>query len=235
MPNSYPQRIICILGMHRSGTSCLTGSLQQCGLELGEHSTWNLHNTKGNRENQQVVDFHEQVLADNNGSWHTPPAKICWTENHKEQALSILKTYSDILLWGFKDPRVLLMLEQWQSLKVDMDYIGIFRHPYAVARSINKRGSGVVSFKTGIEAWYKYNIKLLAEYKRSPFPVLCFDDPEDIFHEKMYGIINNMGLSHITDEEPFYYKELKTNEKYESYILTWKVKRLYKKLTKISV
>ncbi|HBM84618.1 MAG TPA: sulfotransferase family protein, partial [Halieaceae bacterium] len=33
---SQPRRVIAILGMHRSGTSCLTGSLQEAGLELGE-------------------------------------------------------------------------------------------------------------------------------------------------------------------------------------------------------
>jgi hypothetical protein len=149
--------------------------------------------------------------------------------------LSILKSYADAPLWGFKDPRVLLMLEQWQSLQIPMDYIGIFRHPYAVARSINKRGSGVISFKTGLEAWYKYNTKLLTEYKKSPFPILCFDDTEDIFHQKMYRVIKNMGLNQLRDEDPFYSKELKTNEVDETYRLPWKVKRLYKKLISVCV
>ena len=36
-----PDRVVCILGMHRSGTSCLTGSLQQAGLFLGDCHTWN--------------------------------------------------------------------------------------------------------------------------------------------------------------------------------------------------
>ena len=62
---SQPRRVIAILGMHRSGTSCLTGSLQEAGLELGEHHTWNPYNRKGNRENQDFVDLHDAILAAN--------------------------------------------------------------------------------------------------------------------------------------------------------------------------
>ena len=42
---------IAILGMHRSGTSCLAGSLQEAGIYLGDVVTSAAHNQKGNREN----------------------------------------------------------------------------------------------------------------------------------------------------------------------------------------
>jgi len=42
---------VAILGMHRSGTSCLAGSLQELGLYLGEVYDQNPHNPRGNREN----------------------------------------------------------------------------------------------------------------------------------------------------------------------------------------
>ena len=32
--------VICILGMHRSGTSSLAGCLQEAGLELGDVVEW---------------------------------------------------------------------------------------------------------------------------------------------------------------------------------------------------
>ena len=41
---------VVILGMHRSGTSCLTGSLQDKGLYLGQVSQRGTFNKKGNRE-----------------------------------------------------------------------------------------------------------------------------------------------------------------------------------------
>ena len=40
---------VFVLGMHRSGTSWFTGALQQAGLHLGMHHTWNAHNRKGNK------------------------------------------------------------------------------------------------------------------------------------------------------------------------------------------
>jgi hypothetical protein len=46
-----PQRVVSILGMHRSGTRCLTGTMQEAGLVLGKFSTFNEFNRKGNREN----------------------------------------------------------------------------------------------------------------------------------------------------------------------------------------
>ena len=71
-----PLEILCVLGMHRSGTSCLTGSLQEAGLYLGDCHTWNPHNLKGNRENQEIVDINDRVLADNGGAWDAPPERV---------------------------------------------------------------------------------------------------------------------------------------------------------------
>ena len=47
--------VVLVLGMHRSGTSCLAGSLQQAGLELGDVFTSNPFNKKGNREHRDVM------------------------------------------------------------------------------------------------------------------------------------------------------------------------------------
>ena len=81
-----PKRVLAILGMHRSGTSCLAGSLQKAGLFLGKHHTWNEHNKRGNRENQDIVDLHEELLRANEGKWHQPPKTNDWTKQHINKA-----------------------------------------------------------------------------------------------------------------------------------------------------
>jgi len=43
---------ILILGMHRSGTSCLAGCLEEAGLYLGDVNLKAGFNKKGNRENR---------------------------------------------------------------------------------------------------------------------------------------------------------------------------------------
>ena len=121
-----PARIIGILGMHRSGTSCLTGSLQEAGLFLGEHHTWNKHNEKGNRENQSIVDLHDEILAANGGAWDSPPqGDVAWSDAHIQRARELLGEYGEEPVFGFKDPRALLALEGWKSLYPSIEFVGI--------------------------------------------------------------------------------------------------------------
>ena len=47
-PASRPQQVVAILGMHRSGTSLLAGTLQECGLDAGRGE----HLLAGQREGQ---------------------------------------------------------------------------------------------------------------------------------------------------------------------------------------
>jgi hypothetical protein len=124
---------VCLLGMHRSGTSCLTGSLQAAGLYLGKHHTWNSHNPLGNRENPDMFDLHEDLLAANSGSWRTPPEKVIWADYHLDWARRIIAGFDQHPVWGFKDPRTLLTLAGWKSLLENVTCIGIFRHPLAAA------------------------------------------------------------------------------------------------------
>ena len=71
--------------MHRSGTSWLAGSLQEKGLELGEVSTREQHNVKGNRESAVLMAIHDGVLADNDGSWKKPAWPNRWSAERKAE------------------------------------------------------------------------------------------------------------------------------------------------------
>jgi len=67
--------VIAVLGMHRSGTSCLTGLLEDAGVPLGDVQKENPHNPLGNQENLRIMHLHDAVLAANGGSWDAPPAE----------------------------------------------------------------------------------------------------------------------------------------------------------------
>jgi hypothetical protein len=229
---TQPNKVLCILGMHRSGTSYLTGSLQETGLELGTHHTWNRHNQKGNRENQSIVDLHEEIFASNNGSWDSLPKRTRWSAEHIETAKSILNENSTSEIWGFKDPRALIFLEQWKALIDNIQFIGIFRHPVAVAKSLNKRGK--IPIETGIELWYRYNKKLMNEYKKNNFPLLCFDWSEEILHSKLNQAAIELNLGAISEEDIFYSSKLRHHNISSTDELPWKVRRLYNKLQKNS-
>src|SRR5690625_2365386 len=129
-----PQQVFCILGMHRSGTSCLAGSLQAAGLELGPSaSTWDMHNRRGNRENPGFNLLHDRLLEDNGGSWDAPPDHIVWHSHHETLGRDLISQYAEFPRWGFKDPKILVAIEGWRRLIGPIRRIGIIRHPLAVA------------------------------------------------------------------------------------------------------
>lgn len=248
-----PQRILCVLGMHRSGTSCLTGSLQQGGLFLGKHHTWNEYNRRGNRENQDVVNLHEAIFKTNGLTWKQPtgvslaqgipPAltdvddhpSAVWESQHIARAQEILAEYADKPLWGFKDPRSLLVLDGWRAVVPDMEFVGIYRHPLAVAQSLASRPAMPVTIEEGLAMWHVYNKKLLQAYQKKAFPVLCFDWSEERFHRALDVLHAQIGLAPVPESERFYTKELHKQSADFSVVLPEPVQQLYQQLEQIAV
>ncbi len=217
--------------MHRSGTSCLTGSLQEAGLELGECHTWNPHNLKGNRENQRIVDINDEVLAANGAAWDSPPRRTAaWPQAQQQTAQALFAEYSVTPNFGFKDPRTLLVLEGWKALLPQMQFIGIFRHPLAVAESLRRRGG--MPHARALDLWYDYNRRLLQEWRRAEFPLLCFDDEQPLFQHKLRKVLADMAFDDAGWKGDFYDPGLKTADENLAGELPWKIRRLYRRLQK---
>jgi hypothetical protein len=224
-------RLICILGMHRSGTSCVTGSLQNAGLHLGDCHTWNPHNKKGNRENQAFVDLNDEVLLENGGAWDTPPEKAIWAPRQLAKAQALILENFGQGAFGFKDPRTLLVVSGWKQVFPAIEFVGVVRHPNAVARSLQTRSD--MPEEKALALWYAYNSALLQEYKKRAFPILCFDEEEVEFHQKLEKIVLNLALPSINPEQKFYDDSLRTSNSDKQQLdraMSWKVRRLYKRL-----
>ncbi len=217
--------------MHRSGTSCLTGSLQQAGLHLGKYHSWNRYNQKGNRENQDIVNFHEALLRSNKASWDHPPRKLQYSDEQLENARKLIANYQGEDCWGFKDPRSLLALDVWQRATDRLQYVGIFRHPRAVARSLSSRSGGSMTEGQGFELWLHYNKLLYSAYKKQPFPILCFDWDEQEFHHKLEPVLQLLKLGTIPESDRFYSRELMNFEGRQWAGVPWRARRLYRKLS----
>ena len=231
---SKANRLICILGMHRSGTSCVTGSLQQAGLFLGNCHEWNKFNTKGNRENQDFVDLNDQVLAANGGAWDNPPKKSAWSPAQLDRASALIEENLGQGPFGFKDPRTLLLLKGWKQVAPEIEFVGVVRHPNAVAQSLQTRSD--MHRDQALALWYAYNRILFKECEKTPFPILGFDDEEELFHEKLGHVSRSLGLRNEFDEQRFYDEQLRNSNKSQRYAmdkLPWKVKRLYSQLLKL--
>ncbi|MCI0603009.1 hypothetical protein L0156_08335 [bacterium] len=188
------RRFVFILGMHRSGTSCLTGALQASGLNLGEVNQAHRHNARGNRESMKVWRINDRILADNKGSWHEPPEKIVIQEEHKKRIAGHLSSFESSDLSGIKDPRILLIDEAWFSAAESFQLAGTFRHPLAVAISLQKRNS--LPLEKGFQLWIHYNQRLLRLHKMDDFPVVGYDlDEPETYCKKVAAMAALLGLN----------------------------------------
>lgn len=201
-------RVHAVLGMHRSGTSWLAGSLQQKGLELGEVSTRDPHNQKGNRESAALMALHDAVLADNGGSWKRPSWPNRWSAERRD-ALRAHLALMDAAYprWGFKDPRALLLLDAWLAEVPDLARVGIYRHPAAVHHSLASR-SDRFDEKRSLELWCTYNERLVEEHRRSPFPLLRFDVPVEELSRSLDVVAGIFELPRADLPSNFFSKDL---------------------------
>ncbi len=142
-------KIICVLGMHRSGTSLLSRVLNLMGVSLGpnEHLMRpRSDNPRGFWENTALSGINDRIFSMYGGSWdNTPHFPESWQENPELDALKaeatgiIKRDFSGAALWGFKDPRTSLTLPFWQTLVPDMRYVIVIRNPLDVALSLLRR------------------------------------------------------------------------------------------------
>lgn len=172
------QSSVAVIGMHRSGTSCLAGCLEELGLSLGEVVTSAPHNKKGNRENPRFWPVHDGVLNRVGASWDNPPSEpVVWTADEKAQLKAVLADYDALPKpWGFKDPRATLLLDGWFEVVPDLRLIGSIRHPVAVAGSLSARNGFEQERSRAI--WSGYNRALLRWHDQLGFAVLNYDAPD---------------------------------------------------------
>jgi hypothetical protein len=190
-----PGMPIVILGMHRSGTSAVTGMLEEQGIDLGPvRRKSNPHQPRGNRENPKVFKLDERVLAYNDGSWHSPPARrIRFTRRQLERRNRVLSAYESEP-FAIKDPRMLLLLDFWRDLLERP--IGVIRNPVSVMRSLRARGGPAADLSDDehLGLWKTYNGALLDARREREFPVIDFERREAL-PEQVAAALAHYGLN----------------------------------------
>ena len=174
-PPGYSPRsgFVLVLGMHRSGTSCLTGSLERCGLFLGKVNRRAPNNPKGNFEIEDARRIHEQILKVNGGSWQDPPHGVTFGRRQKRSLKAIATRLARHRPCGLKDPRLLLLLDGWLDIVKSYALVGSYRHPVAVARSLAKRN--LMPKEEAYDLWLRYNAELVRQHEVDRFPIVKFD------------------------------------------------------------
>ncbi len=140
--------ILFVLGMHRSGTSALTGMLAQAGFAVpSDLMPATVANPKGYWESMGIFEANEKLLKELESPWDSfialPPD---WKHSisAREWRTSLIKVISEIYspaqVTTIKDPRFCSLisgLEPWlESKLIDVSFVIPIRHPFEVANSL---------------------------------------------------------------------------------------------------
>lgn len=207
---------LLILGMHRSGTSLLAGTLESLGLVTGPVNTTAPHNKRGNREHEAIRGLNDAILAHNGFDWKSV-TRSCglleWTDDHIRRAHDLVAPLqAEKGVWGFKDPRTLWTLDFWHSLFPNARHIGVFRSPQNVAASLAARGGDLhVPESEGLEMWLRTNERLLAVSQKLDMPLIHFDtqDIGSAFEQPVRRLAKRLGLD---DSRPDFFSPSLVNQ-----------------------
>ena len=225
-------RVITVLGMHRSGTSALAGSLEAAGLPLGDvRSEGGASNAKGHREPGELINLHEDVLITSGGAWHMPPEQVIWTKRQRKRQGEFVSSRGGMPLWGWKEPRTLLVIDGWLDTLPGLEMVGTFRHPAAVARSLQRR-HGSDTIDPWLQLWLAYDSALLRLAEERDFPLIDFDLPAEAYAARLRSIIEELRLPGADD---FFDAALRTSQKQlPDAELPTDVSRVYARLLEIA-
>lgn len=178
---------VLVLGMHRSGTSAVTGVLQRVGVELGsELFPPAPENPKGFFEHSKIVSLHEEVLALFDATWDAPsslPEK--WDRDPRVSPLRqrlkdiLLQTFdTKIPLWGVKDPRLCRLLPLWMPVLRELDVspkaLLVVRNPLEVAASLRQR-NGMMP-EQALTLWLSHVLASELDTRELPRAVILYED-----------------------------------------------------------
>lgn len=170
-----PAAQVVVLGMHRSGTSALTGLLQRMGLWAGEEGDFPLaddHNQTGYWEHRGVWSVDEAILQALGASW-SEVADLDLSRldegvraRLRERARETVRDLDGHGSWVIKDPRLCLLFPFWREILERPFCILIHREPLPVARSLAARDEFPIPY--GIALWEKHTLEALASTRGLP-------------------------------------------------------------------
>jgi hypothetical protein len=153
--------VLFVLGMHRSGTSCVSRILNLMGASLGpvrgdadvkpgEEAHW---------ESPTVNWLNEDMLERSGGDWLRPPSELRSSSRDVWRCRRALWEFGGASVAAIKDPRMLITYPVWERVRPDHSIIACLRHPGNVARSLERRDG--ITLAEGMDLWSAYNARLL--------------------------------------------------------------------------
>lgn len=189
-----PQRLLLLLGMHRSGTSALAGLLQSHGFQgPREVPPADANNPSGYWEPQRIVACHTALLEQLGSSWDDPlladgalqgeqgllgeqlPAALDQLEQALEQAFPVHPGQAPGVAL-VKDPRQCRLLLLWAALiaanQIEAAAVLVVRDPLAVVASLQARDQLPVN--RALLLWLQHTLEAERHSRQLPRRVVSY-------------------------------------------------------------
>lgn len=160
---------LLVLGMHRSGTSALTRTLNLLGADLPR----NLYaarkdNPTGYWESADWIALHDEMLAASGRSWDSPLplppsafAPEAMAPFRARLVESLRGDFANSAMFVAKDPRICRLLPLWHAALTDAGFVPlhviIVRHPNEVAASLGLRNG--MPRETALLLWMRHTLE----------------------------------------------------------------------------
>ncbi len=197
---------VCVLGMHRSGTSMITRALNIAGVDLGRESRLNeagKFNPEGYWEHKEITLRQQQILKAFSRSWDTRlPLPEYWQTSRAIAPYKIklkelvINEFMEKKLWGWKDPRTSLLLPMWldllQELNIRLSCVIVVRNPLDVASSLSYR-NGFTKEKS-FDIWCLYTLSSLIASEQSNRVIIHYDKFINNWESEFERVNSKLGI-----------------------------------------
>ena len=184
--------VVIVLGMHRSGTSAVAGTLVKLGGGSPKHlMVANAGNARGYFESVAFMHFHDELLASAGSHWHdwrlfnpgwysSPLAA-----EYRRRAKELFEAeFSGAVLPVIKDPRICRFAPFWLEVLREMQktprIVIPIRSPLEVARSLEKLQG--VPLNEGLLLWLRHNLDAEAQSRAEARSIFTFDEFQSDWH-----------------------------------------------------
>jgi hypothetical protein len=162
---------LLVVGMHRSGTSAVTGALGQLGFGVPVlHDRFDASEDNPDHWESRAIGLHDDwLLRRLGGTWDGPAHPDPGWESDPDladpeqgdPAVAASFAFPDSGPVAWKDPRVCLLLPHWLAhLPEPVAAVFVWRSPLSVARSLRARDN--MALADGVALWERYNRSGLA-------------------------------------------------------------------------
>jgi GT2 family glycosyltransferase/glycosyltransferase involved in cell wall biosynthesis len=174
-----PKQLVVILGMHRSGTSLITKSIELLGYSLGENlMPAGKDNPTGFWEDLDFVGLNDELLSQNQTTWDSPldssiKAASLNDEFGKQAQALLAEKFQGVDKLVVKDPRMSILMDFWHEqfniFGVEVRYLAVQRNPLDIAGSLKARNG--LDAEQCLLLDYLYNRTMLQFLGAKPFVV----------------------------------------------------------------